>query len=190
MHREDVMSRLTTGLVLVIAGAIMLQNFLTVRVLRQVEALSTLITAGGGRIEGSVGGPQAGQEAPSFAHADTGERTWSKADLLGRPALLVFSSPTCKFCTQLYPELRRLSEDDAARELQILVLQLGASPDENLRLKQEQGFGFEVLSADQESFAAYAVPGTPFSVLLDEEGRVVRTGTVNSYERLVEFVRT
>lgn len=185
--------RLTLVLVLVMTGAIVMQNFLTIRVMRQVEALTELITSGGGRIEGGVAemdGPAVGEVAPAFAYLDTENRTRTRESLAGKPALLVFSSPTCKYCKLLYPELRRLATDDTARGLQILVLQIDATPEQNRLLRQKEDLPFQILSVDRQSFAAYEVPGTPFSVLLDEEGKVVRTGTVNSFERLVEFVRS
>ena len=75
-------------------------------------------------------------------------------------ALAVFSSPGCSLCHALVPSLR-LIEDD---------------PEVELRVFDEE--------ADADAWAALAVPGSPYGVVLAPDGEVLAKGTFNSLYQL------
>jgi hypothetical protein len=80
----------------------------------------------------------------------------------GRAPLSVaaFSSPNCSLCAALEPSLRLLAND----------------PGVELQLFDEE--------ADAEAWAALAVPGSPYAVVLAPDGEVLAKGTFNSLYQL------
>ena len=80
----------------------------------------------------------------------------------GRAPLSVaaFTSPNCSLCAALEPSLRLLAND----------------PGVELRLFDEQ--------ADADAWAALAVPGSPYAVVLAPDGEVLAKGTFNSLYQL------
>lgn len=175
----------TSPLTIVLLVAVLSQNLLSVMILRELRTRPAPTSTSARPPQESL---PIGTSAPGFSYLDTAEQKVTLADLDGGRALLVFSSPTCRYCRELYPELRRFAETQQESGLDVLLLQLGSSPQENLDLKQEQGFPFEVLAADREAFVRYRIPGTPFGVLLDESRRIENVATLISYSQLMDFV--
>ena len=71
-----------------------------------------------------------------------------------------FTSPGCSLCAALEPSLRLLAND----------------PDVELQLFDEE--------ADADAWAALAVPGSPYAVVLAPDGEVLAKGTFNSLYQL------
>ena len=66
-----------------------------------------------------------------------------------------------------------------------------SSVEENRQLVQDQGFAFPVLPAsgwDDPAMVEYAVPGTPFFYVIDEEGLVANADFANTLEQLKALV--
>jgi uncharacterized membrane protein YphA (DoxX/SURF4 family) len=78
--------------------------------------------------------------------------------------LVVFSSPGCRLCHALLPAVRALAREGLA-----------------VRVADED--------AEPETFRRWAVPGTPFAVLV-VDGRVAAKGLVNTLEQLESVVAT
>lgn len=194
---DSPVSRGSWVLLAVLVAAIVAQNFLSVKILRQVKGVSAqmqeiarVASAANLSGEASPAAPAlpAGSEAPAFAHPDTTGTERALADYRGRPTLLVFSSPTCRFCTDYYPELDRFARDPEFADIQVVMLQLGTDPETNDRLRRDHDLSFDILAAPVETFRAYNVPATPFSLLLDEQGRIVEGDTLNTYREITRFV--
>jgi hypothetical protein len=75
-------------------------------------------------------------------------------------AVAVFTSPGCSLCHALEPSLRLLEND----------------PEVELRRFDEE--------ADADAWAALAVPGSPYGVVLGADGEVLAKGTFNSLYQL------
>jgi hypothetical protein len=75
-------------------------------------------------------------------------------------AVAVFTSPGCALCRALEPSLRLVAND----------------PEVELELFDEE--------ADAEAWAALAVPGSPYAVVLAPDGEVLAKGTFNSLFQL------
>jgi methylamine dehydrogenase accessory protein MauD len=180
---------------LLLVVAIVAQNFLSVRILQELATMreqmaglmKTVVSAsapGGARVPGSLA---PGTAAPAFAFPDTSGAERALAEFAGRKVLLVFSSPTCRFCAEFYPVLKTFAEEPGSELVEVLVLQIHSTPEQNRSLREERDLPFEILAASAEVFMAYQVPGTPFSVLVDESGRVAKAGTINTIEQLNHF---
>jgi hypothetical protein len=81
----------------------------------------------------------------------------------GRPRLVLFASRTCAVCREVSPGLPAAA---AAGRLDPVVVH------------------------DPEAENTYAVPGTPFVLVLDERGIVRAKGTVNNLEQIEGLVDT
>jgi methylamine dehydrogenase accessory protein MauD len=181
---------------LLLVVAVIAQNLLSVRILQQLAAVNaqmeglmkTVVAAsapGGGLPLAEL---EPGTPAPAFAYQDTRGEERSLADYSGGPVLLVFSSPTCHYCSEFYPVLKTYAEESSGDPVRIVVLQIESTPEQNRSLREEKGLPFEVLAASADVFMDYEVPGTPYSVLLDESGKVVKSGSLNTLEQLRRFV--
>ena len=132
-------------------------------------------------------GLEAGSEAPAFSLQNEEGKEVSLADLYGKKTLLVFSQESCPYCQNFYPVL---NDFGAAREdVNVVVMQLGSTPEQNKAYKQQQGIDATVLAAGADELVAYKVTKTPTSVLLDEEGKVLGTRAVTQLAELNAFVQ-
>jgi hypothetical protein len=75
-------------------------------------------------------------------------------------AIAAFTSPNCSLCAALEPSLRLLAND----------------PEVELQLFDEE--------ADGDAWEALAVPGSPYAVVLAQDGEVLAKGTFNSLFQL------
>jgi len=128
-----------------------------------------------------------GSPAPGFTLPDTEGQEVSLADFAGQRLLLVFASPHCPACREMYPHLKAFSAENP--EIQVVMISNGTA-EENRRLVEEQGFGFPVLLWEDAVAGAYRVPGTPFFYVVDGEGVIVGEGFAGTREQLEELVKT
>jgi methylamine dehydrogenase accessory protein MauD len=149
--------------------------------------IGILTTAGSSTVNSNEGLP-AGANAPSFNLKDTGGKTVALSDssVNGR-LLLIFTSPTCHYCDELYPELKKYTDSELSKGLAIRMLSLGTVA-QNQEIKSKQGFKFTILAATEKVFTDYRVPGTPFFVLINPNGQVVKAGSANNAEQIASFV--
>lgn len=130
----------------------------------------------------------AGIKAPDFTLKNENNEEVSLASFSGKKTLFVFSQPGCGYCEQFYPELKRFTEESS--EVQVAIMQLHAGVEENKVIKEEKGLEIPFLATSNEVMTAYKVRGTPTSILIDEEGRVLGTQNVTTLEDLNTFINT
>ena len=115
--------------------------------------------------------------APDFVLADLEGRTWSAAELRGRPAVIYFFAPWCGVCAASSPQLRwfhRWRGDD----VQVLLVGLDWSAPQELRdYAQRHELTMPVLVGDPATGAAYRIQGYPIYYVIDAEGRIARRDT-------------
>jgi len=132
-------------------------------------------------------GLPAGTRAPEFSLINTRGKAVSLKDFIGQKILLMFSSPTCPFCIQLYADLKLLQEQNP--DVQIVMISEG-SIEENKKLASEQGFSFPVLDWQDSVAIDYRVTGTPSFYVIDEEGIIVSSGWVSDLRGLKKLLET
>jgi thioredoxin-related protein len=86
------------------------------------------------------------------------------------PVLLVFASPGCSSCLQLFPDLRRWQRTLSER-LTIAVISAGTVK-ENKRLADEHQLDAVLIQAKDELALSYRIRGTPTAVLVTVDGTV------------------
>ena len=126
----------------------------------------------------SRGGLKKGSKAPAFSAVTVDGEERSLVDYEGKKALFIFISPHCGSCRQqmpqyeyLFPKARRLGVE--------LVLVSIAGLDETRSYIEETNTHIPVLVAPFESnnfVRDYNAMGTPFFLLVDENGKVGPSG--------------
>lgn len=128
-------------------------------------------------------GPKVGEASPVF---DLPALVGNTRVSIGRPAdkstLLFFLSPTCPVCKKLLPILRSVNRTEQDW-LRVVLTSDGEQP-EHLAFYEKADLKEFPYVLSSEPGIAYRVAKLPYAVLLNEHGRVVAKGLVNSREQL------
>jgi methylamine dehydrogenase accessory protein MauD len=174
--RTDVLLLLLMGIILLlmvaIFGLFLRMNQLQREVLVALESM---------RQAQQPFGLPLGIKAPSFTLPDLSGQSVSIEAFSGRKVLLVFASPRCPACRDMYPHLKAFAGKHP--EVAVVMVSMGTE-DENRQMVQGEGFEFPVLRGDEGVVAAYRVPGTPFFYLIGEDGIIARAGFASTLEQL------
>jgi methylamine dehydrogenase accessory protein MauD len=132
-----------------------------------------------GALEMDDEGPPLG-EAAAIVEATDARGEIATIGSPGEAQLLLFVTPGCRVCDEVVPGV-----DAVARSghLSPYVVAEGVSEGGNGRTRVAAR---SVSSA--EAFRAYAVPGTPYAVVVDNMGIVRAKGTVNNLEQMEGLV--
>jgi methylamine dehydrogenase accessory protein MauD len=105
----------------------------------------------------------------------------------GPPRLLLFISPGCRVCKEVLPGLRA-----ATRGLRgsTAVVVSDADPETTVVAYPDRRAAGAPLVASPSLAGRFAVPGTPYLVVLDDHGVVRAKGTANDLEQLEGLVDT
>lgn len=113
-----------------------------------------------------------GAAAPDVAVSDTAGSEVDMATLLapGLPLVLIFTSPGCRPCSVLIPELARwqANHEDELR----IALVVAAGPEEVRATAQEHAIELALADPARRLAGAFGVAATPTAVLLDASGHV------------------
>jgi hypothetical protein len=119
---------------------------------------------------GAISGVTPGGEALSLAVGRPGERT-----------LVLFLSSGCSRCQRWWDAL----QDGAHRDLGARVIAVGRDADEESpSLLGRMAPPDVVVVLSSAAWDAYRVPGSPYAVHVDEQGRVAGEGTAATWEQL------
>jgi len=165
-------------LMIAIAGLFLRMNQL------QGQVLAALSSGPVGTAPEDLGLP-AGTAAPDFTLPDLAGKPVALKDFAGKPVLLAFSSTTCPACQKTYPHLKAFSA--ARRDIQVVMISRGTAED-NQRMVTAQGFSFPVLVWDDAVAQQYKASGTPFFVVVDEQGVITASGFANTQAELDRLV--
>jgi methylamine dehydrogenase accessory protein MauD len=163
----------------VLWAAVIVLGVLVVALAREVGALH-LRLGPRGALEIDAEGPELGSIAPPLEGAalDGGRMPIGGE---GTMRLYLFASPTCSICDDLVPAMPAL----LGREVDGAIVAEAPLGD----LATWKRFDVPVVSSP-EAFVAYAIPGTPHAVVLDERGAVLAKGTPNDPTQLEGLLDT
>jgi hypothetical protein len=152
--------------VILLAALIVVNSILLVATMRQLGGISLRIApAHPGDIEG---GPEIGAEVMIPG--------WDPV----RAGLVLFMSPDCSLCAQLVPAIAGVRR--GYPELQLVAAVRATSPEARDQYAKQLG---SYARSDLESmFGEWSIPGTPYAVGIDGNGRVAARGVTNSLEHL------
>lgn len=113
-----------------------------------------------------------GAIAPEFALQNVHGDEISLSALLGgdRPVLLIFASPFCGSCAELFPNIRRWQATLAER-ITIAIISSGSFKD-NRGLYDEHKLDRLLIQKDAELIESYRIRGTPTAILIESDGKI------------------
>jgi methylamine dehydrogenase accessory protein MauD len=100
----------------------------------------------------------------------------------GRSQLVLFLSPDCAICESLLPSLR--SAQAAERGWLDIVLASDGAESKHDAFVRDKGLTKFPYVVSEQLGRTYGVSKLPYAVLIDEAGRLVSTGLVNTREHL------
>ena len=162
-------------------GVVILQALLILALFRYLGLLLNRMPAQG---------PPLGKSAPQREVVDIeGEK-----HLLGvrsqRQHMLIFTSPSCPWCEKLAPDIAPFASSLGPEYSLLLVLSDQPPAGEVRAYAQRLGGGAPLaLAIAPELFESYAIPGTPYGLLVDKEGIVRTKGTANTLTDLQTLAR-
>ena len=135
-------------------------------------------------------GPPVGKSAPRREVVDIEGEKHVLGERSQRHQVLIFTSPTCPWCEKLAPDMAPFAST-LGPEFQLLLVLADQTPAHEARAyAQRHGGGAPLtLAIAPELFESYAIPGTPYGLLIDKEGVVRSKGTTNTLTDLQTLVR-
>lgn len=163
---------------------VVLLAVIVVALARQIGTLH-LRLAPQGALELDDEGPLLGHEAPVVSATDVHGRDVVVGGIAESPRVLLFATPGCRLCRDVLPSLRALSR---GRRMDAFLISDGTN--------EETAAGYGSVDGDATLIASidlaqqFAVPGTPYVVVLDSGGFVRAKGTVNNLEQFEGLIET
>ncbi len=114
--------------------------------------------------------------APDFQLKTLDGQTISKADLIGKPALITFWATSCTGCVAEQPHLNELHARYAQRGLTVLAIAMDFDPIEQIRTMRSQRQLHYPIAHDSSGQVARDfgdIRLTPTTILLSPEGRIL-----------------
>lgn len=132
--------------------------------------------------------PSAGDPAPEFVLSDASGSMITLGSLLepGCPLMLVFGSPGCGSCLQVFAEMRRWQTTFAGR-IRIAVIATG-EPEPTRQALDGYRIGDLLTGATGDLQQAYGVRGTPAAVVVAPD-RTMVTSAVDGQDRIEDLIR-
>ena len=115
-----------------------------------------------------IGSPAPDFELPNY---DGGRTSLAQLRALGKPVLLIFTSPKCGPCISLFKEIRdwQTAHDD---QLTIALLTFGTIKDNFVNVARNS-LGYVLLQEKNEISILYGAIPTPTGVLIDADGQIL-----------------
>ncbi len=134
-------------------------------------------------------GPTLGRTAPRRAVQDIDGTTHLLGGGADRHNVLIFTSPSCPWCQKLAPDIVPFAGSLGADHDLLLVVGDELSATEARAYTDRLGTGRAVpLAIAPDLFESYAIPGTPYGVVIDKAGVVRGKGAANSLTDLQTLV--
>jgi peroxiredoxin len=137
-----------------------------------VRRLTEALVAAQRMAAGAPAGLPVGAKAPEFSlvSLDGPIVTLDELRQRGRPVVLVFASPGCGSCLEMFPNLRRWQHTLSER-LTIAVISAGTAQI-NEPLADTYGLDTVLIQEREELVEAYRIRGTPTAVLVTVDGTI------------------
>jgi methylamine dehydrogenase accessory protein MauD len=175
------MEKLLLGSTVALWLVVIVQTFLILSLFRYLGLLLNRLPAQG---------PALGRPAPRREVVDIEGRRYILGEASTRHRVLLFTSPKCPWCEKLAPEIAAFASSLSPEHVLLLVLSNGTRPEEARSYAERISSGAPLrLAIAPELFESYAVPGTPYGLLIDKEGVVRTKGTTNTRTDLETLLR-
>lgn len=146
---------------------------------RQVGVLFERITPVGAMINNN--GPASGETSAVFNLPSLNKGMVTIGGLQNKHQLVLFISPSCPICKVLFPVIRSINKSEGWLNV---VLASDGDEQAHRQFIEHQQLSDIPYVLSPELGIAWRVAKLPFSVLLDEQGKIVSKGLINSREQL------
>lgn len=120
----------------------------------------------------SGSGIKAGEVAPAIVGRDLNGNAVDSRTMTGQPIMLVFWSPDCYACADVYPTLQAISEDPHP-PVQLITVSGDATVEETVAKMQNLNLTFStIVDVNEELLDLFNVPGYPHTLLINPNGTV------------------
>jgi len=121
-----------------------------------------------------------GKEAPDFEEALADGKTMKLSDLRGKVVLLDFWASWCGPCRRENPNVVRLYEQYKDKGFTVMSVSLDKDKQRWLDAIEKDNLSWPYHVSDLKFWSSkaaklYGVSGIPFTVLIDQEGKIIRT---------------
>jgi len=123
--------------------------------------------------------------APAFSLPEPDGGQVDLASYTGRPVLLVFWTTSCPICQRELPMLNQMEPEFRARGISVLTICLGSEGDAREYLDSRRIGLRSVYDERGRVGHAYHVSGVPGLVLVDKDGKVKRSTTGWTSDRVL-----
>ncbi len=118
-------------------------------------------------------GEEVGQSAPPFVLTTVTGKKFTLKKHRGRVVVLHWYATWCKPCLGEWPDIKKLAAQFRGKKVSLVGLDLGEPAGVARAYAKKHGLPFLVaLDKDEEVFYRYAVPGMPYTVVVDQKGVV------------------
>ena len=134
--------------------------------------------------------------APEFHLRAFDGQTYSKTSLQGRPTLLVFWAPWCRYCQMELPILAKFYQGNKPEQLQVLTIAFSdtrAHVEEYVTSNPNTFVFPTAYDQDNDVAQAFGVNATPTFVVMDAQGEMIlahRGAGINQNPQYQEFLRS
>ncbi|GJL59849.1 MAG: hypothetical protein NPIRA03_27060 [Nitrospirales bacterium] len=134
--------------------------------------------------------------APEFQLRDFDGHTYSKNSLQGRPTLLVFWAPWCRYCQMELPILSKFYQGNKPDQLQVLTVAFSdslAHVEEYVTANPDTFIFPTAYDQDNEVAQAFGVNVTPTFVVMDAQGEMIlahRGAGINQNPQYQKFLKS
>ena len=134
--------------------------------------------------------------APEFQLQTLAGEPYSKASLQGRPTLLVFWAPWCRYCQMELPILAKFYQSHKPDQLQVLTIAFSdtrAHVEEYVTANPDTFLIPTAYDQDNEVAQAFGVNATPTFVVMDAEGEMIlahRGAGINQNPQYQKFLKS
>lgn len=125
-------------------------------------------------IAGAIPPPDQRSPFPAVSLRDRLGQIRPMAELLGEVTILNFWATWCGPCRLELPELEKLQAEFKGKSLQVLAINVDSPRAAVDAFIANTGLRLPVYFMDERTQSSLGIDKIPFTVLLDEEGRVVR----------------
>jgi len=121
--------------------------------------------------DGNVQPLRIGDRTPEFTLPALDGGVVSSSSLVGKPVVLNFWATWCEPCRHELPVLNELARDS---RIQVIAIALDEEGEKSVRpFAEKHGLSYTILLGDQATFERFSGLAIPFTLVLDEAGKIV-----------------